>query len=140
MNLNLKYKEYTQIYLHTYCNGLIQVKILITTRQKLIPDERILQEMRRIGKEQTRLNDLVLEIELKPLQAREAKQLYERCVDEKVAYIDFISSSVLVYLTRLFFTEQDNIFLYYVIYTVLCFIRRVTKTESWRRLFYQKSS
>ena len=91
--------------MHTFCNGLIQVKILITSRQKLIPDEKIIQEMRRISKAQTRLSDLVLEIELKPLQAREAKQLYQRCVDEKVAYIDFISSSVVVYLTRLFFTE-----------------------------------
>ena len=125
--------------MHTFCNGLIQVKILITSRQKLIPDEKI-QEMRPISKAQTRLSDLVLEIELKPLQAREAKQLYQRCVDEKVAYIDFISSSVVVYLPRLFFTEQDNIFLYYVIYTVLCFIKRVTKTESWRHLFYQKSN
>ena len=95
--------------MHTFCNGLIQVKILITSRLKLIPDEKI-QEMRPISKAQTRLSDLVLEIELKPLQAREAKQLYQRCVDEKVAYIDFISSSVVVYLTRLFFTEQDNIF------------------------------
>lgn len=66
--------------------------------------------MRRISKAQTRLNDLVLEIELKPLQAKEAEQLYKRCVDEKVAYIDFISSSLVVYLPRLFFTEQDNIF------------------------------
>jgi len=64
--------------------------------------------MRHIKKAQYRLNDLVLEIELKPLQAKEAKQLYERCVDEKVAY--FISSSVVVYLTRLYFTNRTIYF------------------------------
>ncbi|VDI36852.1 Hypothetical predicted protein [Mytilus galloprovincialis] len=61
------------------------IRILITSRQKLIAidDKQFIDKMRQIGKSQKRMDELVLEIELKPLNVKEATELYEKCVDKQ---------------------------------------------------------
>lgn len=49
-----------------------------------IDDKQFIDKMRQIGKSQKRMDELVLEIELKPLNVKEATELYEKCVDKQV--------------------------------------------------------